>query len=40
MARADTMPLARSAKGMMTVKALVSMTTIALVIAHAVNVLG
>jgi hypothetical protein len=36
----DTMPLARWAKGMMTVQSLVSMTTIALVIARAVNVLG
>ena len=36
----DTMPLARWAKGMMTVQALVSTTTIALVIARAVNVLG
>lgn len=36
----DTMPLARWAKGMMTIQSLVSMTTIALVIARAVNVLG
>ncbi|BDX32542.1 hypothetical protein TUM20985_30890 [Mycobacterium antarcticum] len=36
----DTMPLARWAKAMMTVQSLVSMTTIALVIARAVNVLG
>ena len=36
----DTMPLSRWAKGMMTVQALVSTTTIALVIARAVNVLG
>jgi hypothetical protein len=36
----DTMPLARWAKAMMTVQALVSTTTIALVIARAVNVLG
>ena len=36
----DTMPLSRWAKGMMTVQSLVSMTTIALVIARAVNVLG
>ena len=36
----DTMPLARWAKSMMTVQALVSTTTIALVIARAVNVLG
>lgn len=35
----DTMPLARWAKLMMTVQSLVSMTTIALVIARAVNVL-
>ncbi|WP_263997719.1 hypothetical protein [Mycobacterium yunnanensis] len=35
----DTMPLARWAKGMMTLQALVSTTTIALVIARAVNVL-
>lgn len=36
----DTMPLARWAKGMMTVQSMVSMSTIALVIARAVNVLG
>jgi hypothetical protein len=36
----DTMPLARWAKAMMTVQALVSVTTLALVIARAVNVLG
>jgi hypothetical protein len=36
----DTMPLSRWAKGMMTVQALVSTTTIALVVARAVNVLG
>jgi hypothetical protein len=36
----DTMPLARWAKGMMTVQSLVSMVTIALVIARAVNVLS
>ena len=36
----DTMPLSRWAKLMMTVQALVSMSTIALVIARAVNVLG
>jgi hypothetical protein len=36
----DTMPLARWAKGMMTIQSLVSMTTIALVIARAVNILG
>jgi hypothetical protein len=36
----DTMPLARWAKGMMTIQSLVSTTTIALVIARAVNVLG
>lgn len=35
----DTMPLARWAKGMMTIQSLVSMATIALVIARAVNVL-
>jgi hypothetical protein len=34
------MPLSRWAKGMMTVQALVSTTTIALVVARAVNVLG
>jgi hypothetical protein len=36
----DTMPLARWAKGLMTIQSLVSMSTIALVIARAVNVLG
>jgi hypothetical protein len=36
----DTMPLARWAKGMMTVQSMVSMSTVALVIARAVNVLG
>jgi hypothetical protein len=36
----DTMPLARWAKGMMAVQSLVAVTTIALVIARAVNVLG
>jgi hypothetical protein len=36
----DTMPLARWAKGMMGVQSLVAVTTIALVIARAVNVLG
>ena len=36
----DTMPLTRWAKAMMTMQSLVSMTTIALVIARAVNVLG
>jgi hypothetical protein len=36
----DTMPLARWAKGMMAIQSLVSMSTIALVIARAVNVLG
>ena len=36
----DTMPLARWAKLMMAVQAMVSMATIALVIARAVNVLG
>jgi hypothetical protein len=35
----DTMPLSRWAKGMMTVQSLVSMSTLALVIARAVNVL-
>jgi hypothetical protein len=35
----DTMPLSRWAKAMMTVQALVSMSTLALVIARAVNVL-
>jgi hypothetical protein len=36
----DNMPLARWAKGMMAVQSLVAVTTIALVIARAVNVLG
>lgn len=36
----DTMPLARWAKAMMTVQALVSLSTAALVISRAVNVLG
>ena len=36
----DTMPLARWAKGMMAVQSLVAVTTIARVIARAVNVLG
>lgn len=36
----DTMPLARWAKAMMTVQAMVAFTTLALVIARAVNVLG
>jgi hypothetical protein len=36
----DTMPLARWAKGMMAIQSLVAVTTIALVIARAVNVLG
>jgi hypothetical protein len=36
----DTMPMARWAKAMMTVQAAVSVTTLALVIARAVNVLG
>ena len=36
----DTMPLARWAKGMMAVQSLVAVTTIALVIARAVNVLS
>jgi hypothetical protein len=36
----DTMPLARWAKLMMVIQAMVSMSTIALVIARAVNVLG
>ena len=36
----DTMPLARWAKAMMTVQAMVALTTAALVIARAVNVLG
>src|SRR3954449_3648017 len=35
----DTMPLARWAKGMMAIQSLVAVTTIALVIARAVNVL-
>jgi uncharacterized membrane protein len=36
----DTMPMTRWAKAMMTVQAMVSFTTLALVIARAVNVLG
>ena len=36
----DTMPMTRRAKAMMTVQAMVSFTTLALVIARAVNVLG
>jgi len=36
----DTMPLSRWAKAMMTVQAIVAFTTLALVIARAVNVLG
>jgi hypothetical protein len=36
----DTMPLARWAKVMMTLQALVAVTTVALVIARAVNVLS
>jgi hypothetical protein len=36
----DTMPLSHWAKGLMTIQSLVSMSTIALVIARAVNVLG
>src|SRR6478672_3661695 len=36
----DTMPMARWAKAMMTVQSIVSFTTLALVIARAVNVLG
>ena len=36
----DTMPLARWAKAMMTVQAMVALSTAALVIARAVNVLG
>ena len=36
----DTMPLTRRAKAMMTVQAVISVTTLALVIARAVNVLG
>lgn len=36
----DTMPMTRRAKAMMTVQAIVSFTTLALVIARAVNVLG
>jgi len=36
----DTMPLARWAKGMMAVQSLVAVTTVALVIARAVNVLS
>jgi hypothetical protein len=36
----DTMPLARWAKVMMTLQALVAVTTVALMIARAVNVLS
>ena len=36
----DTMPLTHRAKAMMTVQALVAVSTIALVFARAVNVLG
>jgi len=36
----DTMPLTRWAKAMMTVQAMVALSTAALVIARAVNVLG
>lgn len=36
----DTMPLTRRAKAMMTVQAVISVTTLALVISRAVNVLG
>jgi len=36
----DTMPMSRWAKGMMTVQSMVSMSTLALVIARAVNVLA
>jgi uncharacterized membrane protein len=36
----DTMPMTRRAKAMMTVQATISFTTLALVIARAVNVLG
>ena len=36
----DTMPLTRPAKAMMAVQSLVAVTTVALVIARAVNVLG
>jgi hypothetical protein len=36
----DTMPLSRWAKMMMTVQAMVALTTAGLVIARAVNVLG
>jgi len=36
----DTMPMTRRAKAMMTVQAMVSFTTLALVIARAVNVLS
>ena len=36
----DTMPLARWAKTMMTVQAMVALSTAALVISRAVNVLG
>jgi hypothetical protein len=36
----DTMPLSRWAKAMMTVQSMVSMSTLVLVIARAVNVLA
>ena len=36
----DTMPLTRWAKALMTVQAMVALSTAALVIARAVNVLG
>jgi hypothetical protein len=36
----DTMPMTRRAKAMMTVQAVISLTTLALVISRAVNVLG
>jgi hypothetical protein len=36
----DTMPLARWAKALMTVQAMVALSTAALVISRAVNVLG
>lgn len=36
----DTMPMTRRAKAMMTVQAVISVTTLALVISRAVNVLG
>lgn len=36
----DTLPLSRWAKGAMLVQALVSLVTVALVVARAVNVLG